>query len=177
MNTLYSGGAQGADTIFAMCAVDRGDEVYHFSFSGHKCSKVGGIVLLDEGDLEKYTEELILAAKVLRKSYARKKPEHPRFKYIRNLLSRNAYQIFGLEGIGGPSTAVYAIGSLGINKLIVEGGTGWAIALACHQTEIPVYVFDQKSNRWHLWVEDQFHPTRTSLSLWSLYWHRLSKTN
>ena len=159
-NILYSGGAQGADTIFAMCAKDRGDDVYHYSFEGHKCSEIGGRVRLDDGDLEKYTEELILAAKVLGKSYARKKPEHLRFQYIRNLLARNAWQIFGHEDFGGPSTAVYAVAPLGINKRTVEGGTGWAVALACHQTEIPVYVFDLKSNGWYLWVDDQFHTTQ-----------------
>jgi len=161
IHTLYSGGAQGADTIFAMCAKDRGDEVYHFSFPGHKCSNVGGIIILDEGDLNKYTEELVLAGKVLGKSYARKAPEHARFKYIRNLLARNAWQVFGSDkGTFKPSEAVYAVGNLGINKLIVEGGTGWAVALACHQTDIPIHVFDLKSNVWHIWVEDKFHPAQ-----------------
>jgi hypothetical protein len=37
---------------------------------------------------------------------------------------------------------------------------GWAVALACHQTDIPIHVFDLKSNVWHIWVEDKFHPAQ-----------------
>jgi hypothetical protein len=166
MNILYSGGAPGADTIFAMCAANRGDEVYHFSFHGHKACNVGGVVVLSPGALEKYTDVLVLAGKTLGKTYSKKMPEHPRFKHIRSLLARNAWQIFGIEKTlneeteklepAGPSTAVYAVAPLSKDKKLVEGGTGWAVAIATHQTEIPVYVFDLKSNRWHMWVGDTF---------------------
>lgn len=157
IDTLYSGGAQGADTIFSMCAESVGHYRVHFSFHGHKCD-IAGKLILNENQLENYTEELKKAAKSLGKSYASKPPEHPRFKYIRNLLARNAWQVFGNEE-NGPSEALYAVALLNKNKNGVEGGTGWAVALATHQTEIPVYVFDLRTSSWHSWVEDRFHPT------------------
>ena len=157
VDTLYSGGAQGADTVFSMCAESVGHYRVHFSFHGHKCD-IAGKVILHEVQLETYTEELKKAAKTLGKSYASKAPEHPRFKYIRNLLARNAWQVFGDEE-SGPSEALYAVALLNKARTNVEGGTGWAVALATRQTEIPVYVFDLKSSSWYTWVEDQFHPT------------------
>ena len=154
MNILYSGGAKGADTIFAMCAQHRGDKVYAFSFPGHKVEI--GKYELNEGQLEGQLDTILIAAKGLKRQISKTPTKHPGFRFIRNLILRNAWQIHGLKE-HGPTTVVYAVAPLNKFHTQVEGGTAWAVEIAVRQTEVPVYVFDLKTNKWYLWVEDKFH--------------------
>ena len=61
--------------------------------------------------------------------------------YVRNLLSRNWFQVKNAESI-------YAIGTFFDTKQsIVNGGTGWAVQMAIDNVK-PIYVFDQKTIMW-----------------------------
>ena len=156
-NVLYSGGADGADSVCALCAKHRGDEIIAFSFHGHK--KIDhGRHELDDGQLEEHLESTSTASKGLKRQVGRKPSPHPRFRYIRSLILRNAWQVWGTEEYG-QTQAVYAIASLDKFHRQVEGGTAWAVEIALHQTEIPVYVFDLKSEKWYTWADDKFHST------------------
>jgi len=165
-NILYSGGAEGADSIFALCAQHRGDEVYAFSFPGHKVELIGKVELND-GDLELHLESIMTAAKGLKRSFSRTMPKHPRFRFIRSLILRNAWQIMGNDR--GPTESVYAVSPLNKFHNQVIGGTAWAIEIAIRQMQIPVYVFDLKTEKWYVWVEDKFHSTQQPLPPTGIY--------
>ncbi len=155
-NVLYSGGAHGADSVFALCAQHRGDEIIAFSFPGHKADI--GKYELDDGQLEEHLDSVILAGKGLKRQVAKKPSKHPRFRFIRNLILRNSWQIWGTPE-HGQTQAVYVVAPLDKFHRQVSGGTAWALEIALHQTEVPVYVFDLKSEKWYVWVEDKFHST------------------
>jgi len=105
-NILYSGGAHGADSVFA---------------------------------LEEHLESVILAGKGLKRQVAKKPSKHPRFRFIRNLILRNSWQIWGVPE-HGQTQAVYAVAPLDKFHRQVSGGTAWALEIALHQTEVPVRI-------------------------------------
>jgi hypothetical protein len=79
-------------------------------------------------------------------------------QYVRNLLSRNWFQVKN-------SDAIFAIGKIlkpgekgskYKNKTdidIVDGGTGYAVMMGI-ETNKPTYVFDQFKNKWFKWNEN-----------------------
>jgi len=64
--------------------------------------------------------------------------------YVKNLLSRNWFQVKNSE-------AIYAIGTF-FNKsqTIVKGGTGWAVQMAIDNKK-PVYLFEQNLDHWFVY--------------------------
>jgi len=157
MNILYSGGAKGADTIFALCAEHAGHEIIPFSFPGHKISGPGKKRDLNVGELETYVEETWQAGKALKRSFSKKPVDHPRWSHVRNLLLRDAWQIFGELGIG-PTETVYTVARLTAEKTACEGGTGYGVQIAKAAGGIPIFVFDLNTNRWHMLVDGEFVP-------------------
>lgn len=134
MNNLIcnSGGAPGADTIFEDECTKNGIKVIAWSFFGHNIKSKNKIVLTKE-QLNEGFENVIIANKTLKRNIYRISP------YVKNLLSRNWYQV-------KYSDAIFAVANLdGDNK--VSGGTGWCCAMAIDNKK-PVYVFDSNFNSW-----------------------------
>jgi hypothetical protein len=149
---LYSGGATGADTIFAAHAKNAGHEVRNFSFAGHK-TKCRDRFVLDERDLKANDEYLKIISRQLKRSYP------TRTESTNNLLRRNVFQIIGTNE-ENHTLGVYAISTFsgksdGIDS--VSGGTAWAVATAIVEggygkhEGLPVSVFDQNLGVWFLW--------------------------
>lgn len=129
--TNHSGGALGADTQWDIIGAEFGMVNNKHYYSGSKTPR---------GNVEITTEEFNEGRKMVMQANKtlNRRPE----KYM-NLLARNWAQV-------KYSDAIFAISSLVNEKsMIVNGGTGWAVQMAIDNNK-PVYVFDQKLNKWFL---------------------------
>lgn len=126
MAVLTSGGAKGADSIFTEWAMKVGDTIYNLSFNEHRTSCVGRVILTPE-QLEQANPMIEKAAIQLGKRV-------PKEGFVKKLIQRNYYQIRKTE-------VVIAIAPLTSNQTQVQGGTGWAVAMAIALKK-PIYVFD-----------------------------------
>lgn len=152
--TCHTGGASGADITFEILSMENNINVAAYSFTEHKTISKNRINLsteeLFEGWLE--TEK---AAKVLKRN------TYNLSAYVKKLLARDWFQVKN-------SDTIIAIGNIlnpkekgerTINKTtkqIVDGGTGYAVELAI-QNNKPVFVFNQKDNKWYKWEMDKFN--------------------
>jgi len=129
-----TGGADGADTIFENESIKYGISVISWSFYGHRIKSNNKIILNDEQLLEGW-EKVKISNKSLKRNIFRLSP------YVKNLLSRNWYQVKN-------SDVIYAIASIQDNMKIVDGGTGWAVQMAIDNNK-EIYVFDQYRCFWY----------------------------
>ena len=143
-NVCLSGGADGADVQWGMCAGLAGHNVIHWSFIGHRTKAPEiEVVRLNEEQLTQATAAVKRAAKALSK-------HPPSSPFSRNLIHRNYYQIAWTERL-------YAVATLKDN--IVQGGTGWAVQMFLDRAiddatfEPEAYVFCQETNEWYEMVD------------------------
>lgn len=137
--TCHSGGCPGSDMTWEVEGNYYGVKTIAYSFSGHTQQGKNRQILSVE-ELEEGFRHVLEANKVLKR-----RPEYTP-KYIKNLLSRNWYQITN-------SNSVFAIGKF-IDKKRVNGGTGWAVQMAIDNNK-PTFVFDQIHNRWNKFNYDK----------------------
>jgi hypothetical protein len=104
-----------------------------YSFAAHRSQSEYSIIL-SPAELAEGLTHVSKANKLLK----RRVPHSN--KYVLNLLCRNWFQVKN-------STVVFAAALLNQETHLVEGGTGWAIAMAM-QNEKSIYVFDMKTNKW-----------------------------
>lgn len=128
-----SGGAQGSDSVFGNECLKRNIQVIDWSFEGHN-TKSKSIKILTKEELEEGFEHIKVANKTLKRNIYRLSP------YVKNLLSRNWYQVLNSE-------AIFAVGNLTEDLKFVEGGTGWCVQAAIDNRK-PTYVFEQNLNFW-----------------------------
>lgn len=137
-----SGGADGADLQWGMCAGMAGHIVYHFNFPKHRCkAPKSEQVTLTEEQLLEADPALIRANQTLKRTF----PSSSHF--VNSLLRRNYWQIRDTE-------RVYAIAGID-PKGIVFGGTSWAVQMFIDRHDgkaCEVYVFDQALDRWFTWT-------------------------
>lgn len=137
-HTLLTGGAPGADTVFAQQAKQHQHEIKAFSFDDHNTKQQEGVVVLNQKQLDYAYPFLKIANKTLK----RKIPDND--SYVYKLLARNYYQI-------KTSQQVYAVARLTFEQQArVVGGTAWAVQMAINYN-IPVLLFDMHKNRWMKW--------------------------
>jgi len=123
----HSGGAAGADMAWETVGLQY--KVHTVSYSFPKHNQYGqNPYLLSERELNEGYQHVLDASTALHR------PVYRLSHYVRNLLSRNWFQVKYAE-------AVFAIGELQ-STCIVNGGTGWAVQMAINVKK-PVYVFDQ----------------------------------
>lgn len=137
-NVCLSGGADGADLQWGMCAGKAGHNVIHWSFNGHRSRAPDAeLVRLDDEQLALADLPVKRAAKALSKY-------PPRNSWAANLIRRNYYQVAWAD-------SVYAIASIKDN--VVQGGTGWAVAMFIdlHPHNLNCFVYDQIVNSWFQW--------------------------
>ena len=145
---IYSGGAAGADTIWATAGKERGIQTVNYTFEGHEhiAAKAPGIPqVLSEADLMKANPAVAKAARYLDKNA-------PNPGYVLNLIRRNWFQVKNAQ-------AVYAVGKIEdgtkgrgalnpeLKNKAVRGGTGWTVAMAI-QGKKPVHVYDSSTKKW-----------------------------
>lgn len=137
--TNHSGGAIGSDTAWDTIGREFGmTNNKHYYFEGYKTPNGNTsipISLKNEADVK---------LKEANKTLGRKFPTSK--EYVNNLLRRNWWQVKN-------SDSIFAISTITDNK--VDGGTGWAVHMAIAENK-PVYVFDQKINKWFTWSNNKF---------------------
>lgn len=138
-NICLSGGADGADVQWGMCAGYAGHLVKHFGFNGHRSmAPQSEIVILTQDQLDLVDPFLVEADKTLKRWYPGK-----RSQFVKNLLRRNYYQVAW-------SDSVYAVA--GLDGKGVTGGTGWAVQMFIDRFNgeaCPAYVFNQEEDAWY----------------------------
>lgn len=137
-NICLSGGADGADVQWGMCAGLLGHKVIHWSFSGHK-SKA------PESELVRLTDTQLLEADPAIKIAAPSLKKHPPNKtWVKNLIQRNYFQVAWTD-------RVYAVATIKDN--LCQGGTAWAVQMYLDRKDVKheVYIFDQLTDKWNTW--------------------------
>jgi hypothetical protein len=137
-NICFSGGADGADTLFGKLAENNNHRVCHYGFAGHRTSCPYHWILT-ESQLVTADPHILKANKTLKRgSFAGYTP------YTKNLLRRNWFQVSNSE-------RVYAVANISKDRRTVGGGTGWAIEMAIQKNIRLIYVFDQPTKKWFQW--------------------------
>lgn len=141
-----SGGAEGADLQWGMCAGMAGHSVFHYSFFGHRSNAPDAeTIVLTESQLNESQESVKKAAVWLSK--------HPPKKFpAKQLIARNFFQVRETE-------RVYAITD--IVDGIPTGGTAWAIGMYLLRTDLETkecYVYDQTQSQWFSYSDTVWVP-------------------
>jgi len=132
--TNHSGGCPGSDMTWENIGNEYGFKTIAYSFRNHHHESKNPKILTHE-ELQEGFEHVRIASVGLK----RKIPQI--YPYVKNLLSRNWYQVKN-------SAAIYAIGTFQSKTYkLVNGGTGWAVQMAIDNYK-PIYFFDQDSNQW-----------------------------
>lgn len=144
MTSIVTGGAYGADLVFATAAVDCNVPVTIVSFEGHRCIGPRGCTLrkLTASELAACDAALAQTASALRRAV----PSGSGC-YVLNLLRRNM-------AIVGGRDALVAVGKFDRDGN-VDGGTAWGVQRYIHAGSGPVFFFDQGSARWLLWNREE----------------------
>lgn len=132
-----SGGADGSDLQWGMCAGKAGHSVFHYSFANHRSNAPQEeVIVLSDSLLSEANEAVRIAGVWLGKNTPRKFP-------AKQLIHRNFYQVREAE-------RVYAVTD--IVDGIPQGGTAWAIGMYLFArpdlTKYECYVFDQTKDQW-----------------------------
>lgn len=157
-NTCHTGGAIGSDIFFEVVSLKYNISVKAYSFKEHN-TKSNNRIILTVPELFEGWDKAQIAAKSLKRNTYNLSP------YVKKLLSRNWFQVKNSESI-------FAIGNIldvkeqgqriknNTSKQIVDGGTGYAVEMAIQHNK-PVYIFNQKDNKWYKWKLDIFAETST----------------
>jgi hypothetical protein len=149
----HSGGAKGSDMFFERVSIEYKVQVKAYSFDDHTSTSRNKNILTDDEIAEGW-KKAQKAAKYLKRNTSNLS------QYIKNLLSRNWFQVKN-------SSAIFAVGYIlnpgdkgervvnKTNKQIVDGGTGYAVEMAIQHNK-PVFIFDQDDNKWYKWNINQF---------------------
>jgi len=131
--TGHSGGAIGSDTAWDMIGRQFGVTKFrHYYTEPYVTQKGNTPIPFEEAKLEA-TPKLIKANETLKRRFPSSNV------FVNSLLYRNWYQVKNSEEI-------FAVGTL-LTDSIVSGGTAWAVQMAIDDGK-PVWLFDQKSERW-----------------------------
>ena len=154
-NWCLSGGADGSDLQFGMCAGALGHGVIHFSFKGHETlAPETEVVILTEHQLAAADARCRVANRTLRRRFPAKSLK------VTNLLRRDWYQVesaqscYAVSTFDIPSGETIPLGT--VFRAKVDGGTAWAVQMFIdrHKAMGPCYVFDQVVCHWFQWVGD-----------------------
>lgn len=133
--TLFSGGANGAESVFGVQAEQVGIKEINFTFEGHQVTRQRGLHTLTPEELSRGDVSLEYVSKLMGRRYT----DSPT---IRLILQTIWHQIMSGQEI-------FVVGEI-LDDLTVKGGTGWGAEFAklCNK---PLFVFDQKSSMWYRW--------------------------
>lgn len=129
----HSGGASGSDITWENTCKEYGIGTISYSFKNHNQESKNPYILTEE-QLSEGFEQVKIVSEQLKRNISKIS------SYIKNLLSRNWFQVKNSEGI-------YAIGTIKKNNQ-VDGGTGWAVQMGINLKRI-VFVFEQNENLWY----------------------------
>tara|TARA_R110000772_G_scaffold17946_3_gene49934 strand:+ start:102030 stop:102587 length:558 start_codon:yes stop_codon:yes gene_type:complete len=132
----HSGGCIGADMYWETEGLKYGVESTSYSFYNHVQYSYNQKVLSTK-ELKEGWNNVQIAEKTLNRGL-----NINQSFYVRNLVSRNWFQVKNAEAIFAVSTF------LNDEHKIVNGGTGWAAQMAIDNNK-PVYFFDQIGYNWY----------------------------
>ena len=135
-NVCLSGGADGADVQWGMCAGMLGHNVIHWSFPDHRS-------YAPEIELVRLTDDqLTLGDPAIKEAAKALKKHPPRQPWVARLIKRNYYQVAWAD-------SCYAVTTIENN--VVQGGTAWATTMFAqlHPGNHNLYVFDQNQDSWY----------------------------
>ncbi|MBI9078689.1 MAG: hypothetical protein JEY79_02995 [Pseudodesulfovibrio sp.] len=138
--TLFSGGAQGAESEFGRLAEQYGLAEVNYTFEGHKISRTRGVRFLTNEELARKDVSLTYVSKLLGRKFTNAEK-------MRKVLQTIMYQVeSGHE--------VFVVGTIQEDGT-VKGGTGWGAEFAkiCNKA---LYVFGQKKNGWFKWEKGEW---------------------
>jgi hypothetical protein len=142
--TNHSGGCTGSDMEWETQGRKYGVKSIAYSFGNHiQYGQNQRKLTLDE--LNEGYKHVKIAAETLNRPlvYLENKP------YVKNLISRNWYQVVNSE-------CIFAIGKFISNsRSIVDGGTGWAVQMAIDNKK-PVFFYNQPTLKWTRFNYDTF---------------------
>lgn len=146
--TCHTGGAEGSDIFFEKLCIKNNIEIKAYSFKEHNTNSKHRVIL-NVSELIEGWDKVQQAAKVLKRN------TYNMSAYVKKLLSRNWFQVKNSDTIIGVGYILNPKeqGKRTQNKTskqIVDGGTGYAVELAI-QHKKPVYIFNQKDNKWYKW--------------------------
>jgi len=133
--TLFSGGAQGAETQFGKLAEYYGIGEINYTFEGHRIERTRGVRVLTNEELTKKDVSLTYVSKLLNRKFTNAEKMRKVLQTIMHQIE-SGHQIFVVGTIQEDGT--------------VKGGTGWGAEFAkiCNKE---LYVFGQKKNGWFKW--------------------------
>ncbi len=140
--TLYSGGANGAEEEFGVCAERWGVNEVNFTFDGHKQARPRGRYELSPRELQAGDVSLVYVSKKLHRTYSEG-------SLIRNVLQTIWHMV-------SRSQQVFVIGEVQPDGT-VKGGTGWSVELA-RMWNKTLWVYDQERKHWVKWDGSDFVP-------------------
>ena len=149
----HSGGCEGADMCWENEGKDYGVITIAYSFYNH-VQHSSNQHILTLAELAEGWQHVIIAEKTLNRHL-----ERIIYPYVRNLLSRNWYQVKNAD-------AIFAISSFQKKNETVKGGTGWAVQMAIDNNK-PVFLFEQNDECWYQYDynDKQFHVVTHTLVL------------
>jgi hypothetical protein len=135
----HSGGCEGSDMYWETIGRKYGVLTISYSFPNHTQYGERQLILSPD-ELYEGWQHVINASSGIKRPY-----ERIEFNpYIRNLISRNWFQVKGAD-------VVFAIGTFtNTKRTIVNGGTGWAVQMAIDVGK-DVIVFDQIIDSWFIY--------------------------
>ena len=137
---LFSGGLKGAETTFGENAEKYGMKETTFSFQGNTLARDTGVVVLDDKELKLGDVSMEIVSARMGRRYTQSEKIRKVFQAIFHMINKG-YQVFAVGWIQEDKT--------------VKGGTGWGVELAKFFNR-PVSVFDQKSNIWYAWKDNDW---------------------
>lgn len=146
--TLFSGGAQGAESEFGAQAEQHGIEEVNFTFEGHQIARSRGVRFLTHQELLQGDVSLSYVSKLMNRSYKRA-------PLLKKVLQSIWHQINCAE-------EVFVVGAI-LEDNTVKGGTGWGAEFAklCNK---PLYVFDQDKAEWFRWSSDKWESAQAEIT-------------
>lgn len=149
-SVCFSGGAKGADHAWGLMALDKGHQLIHFSFPGHKASVDDNVQKLTRLELDDADAYVARAAKAMKRKWPSKND------HVNDLLRRNYFQVRFAE-------RVYAVANYlpdDAGTLKISGGTAWACQMYVDRwysgrdlVECELYFYDMLSKKWMQWWE------------------------
>jgi hypothetical protein len=133
--TLYSGGANGAESDFGLACEQWGVNEVNFTFDGHTQARARGRYELSPRELAAGDVSLVYVSRRLNRTYSEGSLIRRVLQTIWHMVSR--------------SQQVFVIGSIQDDGT-VKGGTGWSVELA-RMWNKSLWVFDQEKDAWFRW--------------------------
>lgn len=133
--TLYSGGANGAESAFGEAAEAWGVAEVNFTFDGHRQVRARGRYELSPRELAAGDVSLVYVSRRLNRTYSEGTLIRKVLQSLWHMVSR--------------SQQIFVIGSIQEDGTVV-GGTGWSVELA-RMWNKSLWVFDQDKDGWYRW--------------------------